>query len=88
MPLFWITFNLLYLQNLIVLSLTGIVIGYSENITMAFCYVIAIINLVIIATFFHKTYRDIINYLLKTELSKDGFFGLISIYFEIVETNS
>lgn len=39
-------------------------------------------------TYFHNTCRDIFNYLLKLESYKDGFFELISAYFDIIKTNS
>lgn len=64
MPSFWATFNLFDLWCSIVLWLAGVDFGFFESTTLAFCYTMAIMNLVAVATFFYKTYKRIFDYLL------------------------
>ncbi len=87
MPSFWAIFYLSDLQCPIVLWLVGVDIGCFESTTSVFCYVASTINPVIVAIFFHKTYRKIFDHLLRARSSDDGLFGLVSTYFGIVVTN-
>lgn len=44
-------------------------------------------NFITIAILFVKTYKALFNYLFAIRCIENGFFGLILIYFGIVETN-
>lgn len=87
MPLFWAIFNPSDLQSPINLSLADVVVGYSESTTSVFSHATAIINLITVATFFHKIYSRILNYLFRARPSEGDFFGPISAYFRTTETN-
>ncbi len=87
MPLFWATFNLSDLRSPIVLLLVGVAVSCSESTTLAFHHFTATMNLVAVATFFHKICRGIFNHLFRAGSSESGFFGPVSAYFRTVETN-
>lgn len=72
MPLFWATFNPLNLQSSIILWLASIANSCFESTTLGFRYFKAAINLVIVAIFFHKIYKDIFIHLLKMTCLKWG----------------
>lgn len=84
---FWAIFDCLNLQNLIVLWLVGLGIGYSKSTTLGFRYATAIINLIVVVVFFHGTCRGVFNSLLRVKSSKSNFFSSVSAYFETVKTN-
>lgn len=76
---FFAIFNPLDLQSLIVLRLAVVAIDWSESIILSFCYTIAIMNLIIITTFFHKTCKYIFNNVLRARSSEGGFFDTILV---------
>lgn len=83
----WITFNLLDLQCPIVLWLARICLPRFDNTALAFKTTTAILNLVLIAIFFNKTYIAIFDHLLVARSIESRLFGLVPTYFGIMETN-
>lgn len=60
----------------------------SANISVkTFAKIIAIMNLLAMTHFFKTIYHNIFEYLLVVDSKDRRFFGLISTYFNIVETN-
>lgn len=59
----------------------------TDAMILAFKRHITIINLIVIAMFFDKTYKTIFNHLFKARSIEGEFFGPLLIYFEIVEIN-
>ena len=84
---FWTTFNPSDLRYLIVLWLASIAVSCFESTISAFCYAIATINPIAVATFFYETCRDIFNNLLRARSSEEGLFSPVLAYFGTVETN-
>ena len=58
-----------------------------NNSTEAFAKMIARINLIAVACFFEATCCGIFEYLLAASSKNGGFFGPVSTYFGMVETN-
>ncbi len=87
MPVLWITFNPSDLRCPIVLWLAGIRLPVFDNTASVFKTATATMNPLAIATFFNITCIAIFDHLLAAGSIKDGIFGPVLTYFEIVETN-